>query len=68
MLLNVGIDMTLGTVDINRCHWILDALDELRIKKENYKVLGENFGKEDLVKKVKINNEKVTKMLFFRML
>ena len=53
MLLNVGIDMTLGTVDINRCHWILDALDELRIKKENYKVLGENFGKEDLVKKVK---------------
>ena len=58
MLLEVGIDLTLGTVDIERCHWILEALDELRIRKEAHRVHNGNFKQEDLVKKVNNNNLK----------
>ena len=54
MLLEVGIDLTLGTVDIERCHWIIEVLDELEIKKEDYKIHDGNFKREDLVKKVNI--------------
>ena len=52
MLLEVGIDLTIGTVDIERCHWIIEVLDELRIRKEAHRVHNGSFKQEDLVKKV----------------
>ena len=52
MLLEVGIDLTLGTADIERCHWIIDVLDELRIRKEAHRVHNGNFERDDLAKKV----------------
>ena len=52
MLLEKGIDMTLGTADIRRCHWIIDVIDELRLRGLNYEILKEDFSKEDVREKV----------------
>ena len=54
MLLNVGIDITLGTVDIRRCHWIKEVFDELMIKNEKFAILGPKFVEQDVNKKVNL--------------
>ena len=52
MLLEKGIDMTLGTADIRRCHWIIEALDELRLRNMKFTILKADFSQEDLKDKV----------------
>ena len=53
MLPEVGIVLTLGTADIERCHWIKDMRDELEIKGEGFMTLKKDFGPDDIVKKVR---------------
>ena len=52
MLLEKGIDMTLGPSDIRRCHWIYEVLDELKIKNKNFVMLNEDFSKESIRERV----------------
>ena len=53
MLLEKGIDMTLGTADIRRCHWIIEALDELRLRNLDFTILKTDFTRKDLREKVR---------------
>ena len=53
MLPNKGIVITVGPVDIGRCHWIKNVEDELKIKNESYMMLKEDFEANDLHEKVR---------------
>lgn len=52
MLIERGIDLTLGPADIRRCHWIYDVLDELKMRNKDFIVLKDNFRKDDFRDKV----------------
>ena len=54
MLLEKGIDMTLGPADIRRCHWLLEVLDDFRLKKIDCKIVDYDFTQEDFTEKVNL--------------
>ena len=54
MLPDVGIVMTVGTVDIRRCHFIKEVLDEFAIKGDKLAILNNDFEEEDIDRKVNL--------------